>query len=154
GFFYCRYDAPKPGDTLKGVNKFHKLYFHKLGTEQSADALIYERKDQPDWGFGGHVTEDGRYLVITASEGTDPKNRVLYKDLSQLDSLVVELLMDFDASYDFVENDGPVFWFKTDLNAPRSRLIAIDVTAPARANWKEIIPQAAETLQGVSVVNQ
>jgi len=154
GFFYSRYDAPKPGDTLKGVNKFHKLYFHRLGTEQSADALIYERKDQPDWGFGGNVTEDGRYLVISASQGTDPKNRVLYKDLSQPESPVVELLMDFDASYDFVENDGPVFWFKTDLSAPRSRLIAIDVTSPARANWKEVVPQSADTLQGISVVNQ
>src|ERR1019366_6987757 len=81
GFFYSRYDAPKGGDTLKGLNKFHKLYFHKLGAEQMADELTYERKDQPDWGFGGEVTEDGRYLIISASEGTDHKNRVLYKDL-------------------------------------------------------------------------
>jgi len=154
GFYYSRYDAPKSGDALKGVNKFHKLYFHRLGTEQSADVLVYERKDQPDWGFGGRVTDDGRYLIISVSEGTDPKNRVLYQDLTTPDAPVVELLMDFDASYDFVENDGSVFWFKTDLTAPRSRLIAIDVTQPARANWKEVIPQSADTLQGVSVVNQ
>ena len=153
GFFYSRYDAPKPGDTLKGVNKFQKFCFHQLGTEQAADALIYERKDQPDWGFGGGVTDDGRYLVISASQGTDRKNRVLYKNLEQPDAPVVELLMDFDASYDFVDNNGPVFWFKTDLNAPRSRVIAIDVTKPERANWKEIIPQGADTLQGVNVVN-
>ncbi len=154
GFYYSRYDAPKSGDALKGVNKFHKLYFHRLGTEQSADVLVYERKDQPDWGFGGRVTDDGRYLIISVSEGTDPKNRVLYQDLTTPDAPVVELLMDFDASYDFVENGGSVFWFKTDLTAPRSRLIAIDVTQPARANWKEVIPQSADTLQGVSVVNQ
>ncbi|MCC6819694.1 MAG: S9 family peptidase [Verrucomicrobia subdivision 3 bacterium] len=154
GFYYSRYDAPKSGDALKGVNKFHKLYFHQLGTEQVADALVYERKDKPDWGFGGQVTDDGRYLIISVSEGTDPKNRVLYKDLSVADAPVVELLMDFDASYDFVDNDGSVFWFKTDLAAPRSRLIAIDVTQPGRANWKEIIPQTTDTLQGVSVVNQ
>ena len=154
GFYYSRYDAPKSGDALKGVNKFHKLYFHQLGTEQSADVLVYERKDKPDWGFGGHVTDDGRYLIISVSEGTDPKNRVLYKDLSVPDAPVVELLMDFDASYDFVDNDGSVFWFKTDLTAPRSRLVAIDISQPARANWKEIIPQSADTLQGVSVVNQ
>lgn len=90
GFYYSRYDAPKSGDALKGVNKFHKLYFHRLGTEQSADVLIYERKDQPDWGFGGNVTEDGRYLVISASQGTDPKNRVLYKELAAPDAPVVE----------------------------------------------------------------
>ncbi len=153
GFFYSRYDAPKPGDALTGVNKFHKLYFHRLGTEQSADALIYERKDKPDWGFYGSVSEDGRYLIIAANEGTDPKNRVLYKDLSRPDSPVAELLMDFDASYDFVGNDGPVFWFKTDLSAPRGRMIAIDVTRPARANWREILPESADTLAGVSLVN-
>ena len=96
GFFYSRYDAPKPGDTLKGVNKFQKLYFHRIGTEQSADTLIYERKDQPDWGFAGAVTEDGRWLIITGSQGTDPKNRVLYKDLTRPDAPVTGLLMDFD----------------------------------------------------------
>jgi prolyl oligopeptidase len=153
GFFYSRYDAPKPGDALKGVNKFHKLYFHKLGTDQSVDELIYERPDQPDWGFGGAVTEDGKYLVIEASEGTDPKNRVLYKDLSRRHSPVVELLMDFDASYNFVCNAGPMFWFKTDLAAPRGRLIAVDITNPARENWREVLPQAEDTMEGVRVVN-
>jgi prolyl oligopeptidase len=153
GFYYSRFDAPIPGEALKGVNKFHKLYFHKLGTDQSTDELIYERKDQPDWGFGGGVTEDGRYLIIEASEGTDPKNRVLYKDLSQPGSPVVELLMDFDASYNFVGNAGSMFWFKTDLNAPRGRLLVIDVTQPERANWREVLPQVDETLESVSVVN-
>jgi prolyl oligopeptidase len=153
GFYYSRFDAPIPGEALKGVNKFHKLYFHKLGTDQSTDELIYERKDQPDWGFGGGVTEDGRYLIIEASEGTDPKNRVLYKDLSQPGTPVVELLMDFDASYNFVGNAGSMFWFKTDLNAPRGRLLVIDVTQPERANWREVLPQVDETLESVSVVN-
>lgn len=153
GFFYSRYDAPKPGDALKGVNKFHKLYFHRLGTDQSADELIYERPEQPDWGFGGAVTEDGKYLVIEASEGTDPKNRVLYKDLSKPGSPVVELLMNFDASYNFVGNAGPMFWFKTDLSAPRGRLIVVDITNPAREHWREVLPQTEETLEGVSVVN-
>ena len=153
GFFYSRYNAPKLGDTLKGLNKFHKLYFHKLGTEQSADPLVYERTDRPDWGFGASVTEDGRYLIITASQGTDQKNRVLYRDLSQPNAPVVELLMDFDASYNFIGNDGPRFWFKTDLNAPRSRVIAIEVTRPERTNWQELITQSADTLQSISVLN-
>jgi prolyl oligopeptidase len=76
GFFYSRYDAPKPGEQLKGVNHFQKLYFHRLGTPQSADRLIYERRDQKEWGFGGHVTDDGNYLLITVSRGTDPRNLV------------------------------------------------------------------------------
>ncbi len=153
GFFYSRYDAPKSGDALKGVNKFHKLFFHRLGTPQSDDTLVYERKDQPDWGFSGGVTDDGRYLVITSSQGTDPRKRVLYRDLATPDSPVVELLMDFDAGYHFVDNDGPVFWFTTDLNAPRRRLLAIDVAKPQRQNWREVIPQSAETLQGAGVLN-
>jgi prolyl oligopeptidase len=153
GFYYSRFDAPQPGEALTGVNKFHKLYFHKLGTDQSADELIYERKDKPDWGFGAGVTEDGNYLVIEVSEGTDPKNRVLYKDLSQTKAPVVELLMDFDASYNFVGNAGPMFWFRTDLDASRGRLIVIDTAQPARANWREVLPQVDETLEDVSVVN-
>jgi len=153
GFYYSRYDAPTPGDALKGVNKFHKLYFHRLGADQAEDALVYERKDQPDWGFGAAVTEDGRYLIIAASQGTDPKNRVLYQDLDAPGSAVVELLMDFDASYDFVGNDGPLFWFKTDLDAPRGRLIGIDITRPQRGHWREILPQTADTLRAVNVLN-
>ena len=99
------------------------------------------------------VTDDGHYLVITVNQGTDTRNRVFYKDLQKLGSAVEELLNDFDADYTFVDNDGPVFWFRTDLNAPRGRLIAIDIRKPERANWKEIIPQAEETLQSVTIVN-
>ncbi len=152
GFFYSRYDAPVKGEERKGVNEFHKLYFHKLGTPQSADALIYERHDRKDWGFYGGVTDDGRYLAINVSEGTDTRNRFFYKDLATPDTKVVELLTDFDASYDFVGNDGAVFFFKTDLNAPRGRVIAIDLAKPAREHWRELIPQSADTLRGVSYV--
>ena len=154
GFFYSRYDEPTEAQRLTKVNYFQKLYFHKLGTAQAEDVLVYERPDQKEWGFSGGVTDDGRYLVITVSQGTDPKNRVFYKDLQAPGAKVVELLNDFDASYNFIDNDGPVFWFQTDLDAPRGRVIAIDTRAPARRNWKELIPQAAETIQGVSAVNQ
>lgn len=153
GFFYSRYDEPAAGAKLTGANYFHKLYYHRLGTPQSEDKLIYHRPDHKDWNFGGMVTDDGHYLIIIATQGTDPKNRVLYQDLQQPDSPVVELLMDFDADYTFIDNDGPLFWFKTDLNATRHRVIGIDITQPARANWKEIIPEAPETLAGVSAVN-
>jgi prolyl oligopeptidase len=153
GFYYSRYDAPKAGDALTGKNEFQKLYFHKLGTKQSEDVLVYERRDHADWGLHGHVTDDGAYLIIHVSQGTDPKNRLFYKDLADPKAKVVELLNDFDASYDFIDNDGPVFFFETDLDAPRSRVIAIDIRKPHRANWREIVPQAAEPLKGVSVVN-
>ena len=153
GFFYSRYDEPKSADQLKGVNYFHKLYFHKIGTPQSEDALIYERPDQKEWGFGGGVTDDGRYLTITVWQGTDTRNRFFFKDLSQADSKVVELLNDFDADYSFIDNVGTTFYFRTDLNAPRGRVIGIDLATPQRANWVELIPQTAERLQGVGLVN-
>lgn len=152
GFFYSRYDAPKAGDALKGVNKFQKLYFHKLGTPQSDDVLIYERRDQPDWGFGGSVTDDGRFLIISIWQGTDPRNRVYYRDLTKVEAPIVKLLDEYDADYSFVDNDGGVFWFYTDLKAPRGRVIAIDTANPEREQWKEVIPQAAETLKGVNLV--
>lgn len=154
GFFYSRYDEPTAEQKLTKVNYFQKLYFHRLGTPQGEDVLVYHRPDQKEWGFGGSVTDDGRYLVISVSQGTDPKNRVFYKDLQTPDAPVVELLRDFDASYNFVDNDGPVFWFHTDLEAPRGRVLAIDTRRPDRAAWKELIPQSAETIQAVSTVNQ
>jgi prolyl oligopeptidase len=152
GFFYARYDEPKTGDTLKGKNEFQKLYFHKLGTPQSADGLVYERKDHGDWGFGASVSDDGRYLLIHVSQGTDPKNRLFYQDLQEPTAKVVELLNDFDAEYDFIDNDGPVFYFRTDLAAPRYRVVAIDTRHPERAAWKEIIPQTTDLLESANSV--
>ena len=153
GFYYSRYDEPSDAAKLTKANYFHKLYFHRLGTPQSDDVLVYHRPDHKDWNFNGSVTDDGNYLVITATEGTDPKNRVLYQDLRTPGSPVMELLMDFDADYTFIDNEGPIFWFKTDLNAPRSRVVAIDITMPQRADWKELIPQSAETMQGAGTLN-
>jgi prolyl oligopeptidase len=153
GFFYSRYDEPKPGEQLKGVNYFQKLYYHVIGTPQSADTLIYERPDHKDWGFGGEVSEDGHYLIISASEGTDTRNRVFYKDLKTAGAKVVELLNEFDAEYGFINNDGPRFWFRTNLKAPRGRIVEIDIRKPERENWKELVPQAEETLGGVNMVD-
>jgi prolyl oligopeptidase len=152
GFFYSRYDEPK-GDTLKSTNYFQKVYFHKLGTLQTEDVLVYERPDQKDWLFGGTVTDDGNYLIITVFQGTDVKSRVYYKDLKAKDAPVVKLLDDFDAAYNFVANEGSRFWFQTDLQAPRGKLIEIDTAKPARSNWKVVVPEGKETLQGTSFVN-
>ena len=152
GFYYERYDEPK-GDTLKDTNYFQKIYFHKLGTAQTEDALVYERPDQKDWLFSTTTTEDGNYLIITAGQGTDPKTRVFYKDLRASDSKVVTLLNDFDAAYLFVGNSGSKFWFQTDLQSPRGRIIEIDVNSPARENWKTIVPEAKEALQTVTFVD-
>ena len=151
GFYYSRYDAPAEGAALTQKNEFQKLCFHKIGTPQSEDILIYERTDKPRWGFGAGLTEDGKFLIIHVSEGTDPKNRVFFKEAKD-DAKVVELLRDADASYDFVGNDGDLFFFRTDLKSPRHRVIAIDVKNPARESWKEIIPESKDLLQGVTMV--
>ncbi len=151
GFFYSRFDEPQ-GNKLGDVNYYHKLYYHRVGTPQSDDTLVYHRPDQKEWEFTGDVTEDGQYLIITVNQGTERKNRVYYQDLKAGDGQTVQLLDDFDAQYSFGGNDGPVFWFFTDLQAPRGRVIAIDTRRSRPGNWQELIPQAEETLQRVSVV--
>jgi prolyl oligopeptidase len=153
GFFYSRYDEPKEKSKLRDSNYYQKLYYHKLDTPQSADALIYKRDDHKEWGFGGGVTDDGHYLIIQISEGTDPKNRVYFKDLTKPGSDVVPLLDEKDAVYNFIDNDGPVFWFVTNLNAPLSRIIAIDTRHPTREHWKTIIPESGDALQGASMLD-
>jgi prolyl oligopeptidase len=153
GFFYSRYDEPKAGEAMSGANYFQKLYFHKLGTPQTEDVLVYERKDQKEWGFGGFVTDDGRYLLIQVTRGTERKNLVFYKDLKDSKAKVVELLKEWDGQYSYVGNDGTTFWFQTDVDAPRGRLIAVDLRKPERKGWKEVIPQGEETMTDVSFVN-
>ncbi|WP_193315708.1 prolyl oligopeptidase family serine peptidase [Janthinobacterium aquaticum] len=154
GFFYSRYDAPKEETKLADINYFQKLYFHKLGTPQSADVLVFDRPDQKEWAFGGsRVSDDGNYLIITATQGTERKNRIFYKDLRQKNAKVVGLLEEFDASYSFIDNVGPVFYFATDNNAPKSRVIAIDIRKPLPADWKEIVPQSEETLVSANILN-
>ncbi len=153
GFYYSRYDEPKEGEELTGVNYFQKLYFHRLGTKQQEDRLVYERKDQKEWGFGGEVTEDGDYLMIAVWRGTDPKNQIFYQSLgTDSDGKVVELLAGFDAEYTFVGNDGPIFYVMTDRDAPRRRLVAIDIRKPQPEHWRDVIPQAKETLESVTYV--
>lgn len=147
GFFYARYDEPKAGTELSGQNYFQKLYYHQLGTDQSQDVLVYHRPDEKEWGFGATVSDDGAWLIIPVWQGTDPRNRVFYKSLTGKDQTVKPLIEIVEADYSFLGNDGSVFYFKTDFNAPRARIIAIDVTKPAKANWKEIVPQSSNPLQ-------
>ena len=153
GFFYSRYDEPKEATKLADVNYFQKLYFHKIGTPQSADVLVFDRPDQKEWGFTGNVTDDGRYLVISSTQGTAHKNRVFFKDLAKPGSAVLALVEQFESAYSFIDNDGPVFYFTTDNKAPRQRVIAIDTRKAQAANWKTIVPESAQTLVSASRVN-
>ncbi len=151
GFYYSRYDAPRSGKKMSGINLNQKLYFHRLGTSQSTDELVYHNADTPKWGYGASVTEDDRYLIITIWQGTDRRNRVYYRDLQSGDADVMKLFDKFDADYSFIGNEGKVFYFRTDLDAPRGRVIAVEIGKPDKV--KEIIPQAAETLRWASHLN-
>ena len=152
GFYYSRFDAPADGNRLTAINEYNKLHFHRVGTSQSDDRLVYQRQDHPKWEFSGEVTEDGKFLIISIHEGTDTKNRVYYQDLTTPLAPVVELLNDFDASYAFIGNVGPVFFFYTDLKAPRGRVIAIDTRKPERSQWEERVADGKATLTRVSLV--
>jgi prolyl oligopeptidase len=166
GFFYSRYDEPNEKSKHEDLNYYQKLFYHRLGTPQSEDVLIYERPDQKEWGFSGGVTEDGKYLIISVWQGTETKNLIFYKDLTTPESTVVELINEFEAQYSFIDNEDSLFWFQTDLNAPCCRVIAIDINnppAPSLSNeetpspqeerFTEIIPEAAETLEGIDILN-
>jgi len=152
GFYYSRYNAPREGEALKGRVFFHKLYYHRLGTSQDKDVLVCHDPDNKHLGFGGFVTEDGEYLCIRVWKGTSRENMFYYKRLDDADAGIVKLIDRFEASFDFIGNDGPVFWFKTSNEAPLNRVIAIDTRNPARENWKEILPEVKETLVTVVVV--
>lgn len=151
GFFYSRFDEPQEGQVLKDANYFQKLYYHHLGNLQEADELVYERSDQKEWGFWPQVSDDGCYLVITISVGSQENNAIFYKDLRDSGE-VVPLITDFDASYNFIANQGTRFYFLTDLEAPNYRLISIDITQPERNKWQDVIPEAKDTLQSISLV--
>lgn len=152
GFWYGRYDAPEGENALKAVNRFQKLYFHRVGTPQDDDVLVYERPDQPDWGFAPVLSDDGRHLVISVWRGTENRNLVFLKPLGDPQAQVRELIPEFEYSYEFVGNTGDRHLFLTDDNAPRKRLIAIDITRPQREHWEEVIGESDATLTAVTRV--
>jgi len=152
GFFYACFDEPAEGEAFQGVTLNQKLYYHRVGTRQEDDVLVHKRPDEPEWGFGADVTEDGRYLVITVWRNTEHKYRVMYRDLWEPYGMPLDLIETFENEYGFIGNEGPVFYFKTDLDAPMRRVIAIDTRVPGRDHWREIIPEGEEVISGVGLV--
>lgn len=149
GFFYARY--PEPRAEFQELNLNMRVYYHRVGTSQSQDVLVYQNPAEPTWGYGCEVTEDGRWLVITVWKGTDDKYRILVKDLTEPYGLAMDLISEFEKEYSLVGNDDSTLFFQTDLDAPRRRLIAIDLRKPAREHWREVIPQKEETLSNVKL---
>ncbi len=153
GLLYSRY---KPsGEDLKAANVDQKVYFHKLGDPQEKDTLIYERPDHPQWTLRGGFSEDGRYIIVSASTGAGSNNGLFYKDTQAKDNSFVDLLAPDDSRYSVIDNDGPLLYIFTDDDAPAGRLIAIDLRQPERDHWVELIPERKDAaLQSVSSVGE
>lgn len=152
GFWYSRFNEPVGENALKAKNEFQKLYWHKLGTPQSADVLVHEQRDQPDWMFSPQVSEDGRYLVVSVARSTEDKNLVLYRDLRNPKSKLRELVGEWRNDYGFLGNVGTRFYFRSDDGASNYRVIAIDIARPDRKNWKTIVPEGEHLLQKATLV--
>jgi prolyl oligopeptidase len=152
GFFYQGYDAPE-AEALKTANYFHKVMFHKLGTPQSEDKLIFDRPDDKELNLGAHVTDDGRYLMLHQSKGTSPNNELAVKDLQQPDAPILRLIDTADATYAPIDNDGTLVWLLTTLDAPNGKVISINLNHPGREHWKTVIPESTNKLSDISIVD-
>lgn len=152
GFLYTRYDEPRKGEEFQALNFNNKVYYHRVGTGQHEDVLVYYRPEHPEWFYMPEVTDDGRYLVITIGVGTDERYRVVVKDLGEPLAMPLDLVDRFEHDFTLAGSDGPVLYFRTNLDAPRRRVIAIDLRRPQRQHWREVVPQAEATLEQVSLV--
>ncbi len=157
GFFYNRYDAPKEGDALKGVNVFPKIFYHRMGMAQDQDVLVHERPDNKELFLSATASVDGKYLVIAITRGTDRNNEVYWMPLGEGGAYkpgkIIPMLEGFKAIYAYVGNVGSKFYFRTDDDAPRGRVIAIDVNQPDRKSWKQVVPQQKEVIDDDDVTN-
>jgi prolyl oligopeptidase len=153
GFFYSRFPEPSKDAAFQALNENMKLYYHRIGTPQADDVLVYERPDHPKWTIGGSVTDDGRYLVISLGDGTTSRKvRVYYKDLLEPYGLPTALIDNHENKFSLVGNVGAVFYFKTEADASKGRVVAIDLRQPEKKNWKTVVPEAKETLDSTSLV--
>ena len=157
GFFYARYDEPaadaSEAEALKTANYFHKVYFHRLGTPQSADTLVFHRPDDGEINIGAQVTDDGRYLLLHQSKGTSPNNELTVQGLLNIDRPLQRLIDTPDATYVPINNDGTLFWLLTTLDAPNGKVISIDLHNPGREHWKTVIPESTNKLSDISIID-
>ena len=158
GFFYSRYDAPPPGQVLSGANYFQKLYYHRLGTEQKADALVAENAAEKNWLFGTKVSDDGRWLIISVGNGSGRKNGLMLLPLpdgAYAGGRPQPLTLAFDAQYAVVALDRQRLVVRTDKDAPNSRLASLNVGAAldgAAPTWTTLVTETADAMTGASAV--
>ncbi|MDQ1098038.1 MULTISPECIES: prolyl oligopeptidase family serine peptidase [Chryseobacterium] len=147
GFYYSSYDKPKEGTVLSGMTDKHKVYFHKLGTKQSEDQLIFGGEKTPRRYLGAGVSEDQRYLIISAANATNG-NELYIKDLKKGGDFV-QVVKGFDINASIVDTDGDDLYIFTDKDAPNMRLVKTSIQNPTPENWKDVIPET-ENVLGIS----
>lgn len=149
GFFYSGFEAPTEGDELSAENKFHTVYYHKLGTTQSEDKLVYRDKSDPNLYHGVQVTEDDKYLVLYVYQGTDNVD-IHFKSTADLNAEFLPLITGFTSKSGVVDHINGKFLVRTDLDAPLNKLVAIDPANTNTENWEVVIPESENTLSSVS----
>lgn len=155
GFFYSRYDAPKEGEKLTGTNFFQKLYYHRLGTDQSKDVLVYQNPTEKQWGFQAQVSDDGKTLIIYVWKGSARKNGLIFMPLkngSFVPGVPQTITLDFDAEYAPLGAHGSTLWVRTDKGAPKGRIVAIDLNNRAHDKWRTVVAETTDTLTNASLV--
>ena len=149
GFFYQKYDEPK-GELLKEVNESPKLMFHKIGTNQSEDYVVYENPDQPRWGWGINVIEDTNIKILSISEGTDERNR-LYIQLNTGEKFI-PLIDELIGAYSFIDSKEGILWFYTTEGAPKGKIVNLEIKNNSFV-WNDVIQESENSIRSVNIVN-
>ena len=149
GFFYQKYDEPQ-GELLKEVNESPKLMFHKIGTDQSEDYVVYENPDQPRWGWGINVIEDSNIKILSISEGTDERNR-LYIQLNTGEKFI-PLIDELIGAYSFIDSKDGILWFYTTEGAPNGKIVNLEIKNGSFV-WNDVIQESENSIRSVNVIN-
>jgi prolyl oligopeptidase len=152
GFYYSRYPQVADEDRFQSLNRNMTVHFHRLGSDQTDDELVYARPDYPEWRSNAEVTDDGNHLVITVGVGTDDRYQIVYKDLREPESEPEMIISGFDYDYTLVGNVGDELYFRTNNAAPRNRVIGIDPKRPGESAWREVIAEREDVLSQVSMI--
>ncbi|MFD1206174.1 prolyl oligopeptidase family protein [Sporosarcina contaminans] len=151
GFYYNRF--PEPGTVSAGdESNYNKVYYHKVGTSQDDDSLIYEDPKNKELSFNPSYSDDYRYLLLTVWKGTENKSRIYYKDLIEGGEFI-HLLAKDDGEYSFIGNDGKTFYFVTNHDAPKEKIIAVHLDHPEKENWKDVISEQEDVLSFAKMIN-
>jgi len=151
GFYYDRF--PAEGEVPpEDLDAYNRVYWHSVGTPQSQDVLVYEDPAHKDYGSAPTVTDDGKYLVLWMYHGTDPNNGLYYREVESSGEFI-HLMELGEAKFNLIDNVGTTWFISTNLDAPRSRIIAIDITRPGRSNWREVVPESNDVIAFVTMVN-